>query len=212
MSISLRISGLFVCVSSLVACAPLAPRYAYQGFGNADPGRDRKVVEKMDALPTPKPTDVVVLLDTVPEGLEVNGLMLKVKEGWQHEVLGKVEVAPNGHVSFVTLLGFPEYEDTGHKVACYPQTVLTWSTLTLWAFISPTAYPCWGKGGMPEEATIDALRKGGAAAGGDLVVASLLRYDDRIYSAHGMVIRADPRLKGGSIESAPAHPTPTTKL
>lgn len=210
----MRISGLLVVASGLVACAPLSPRYAYQGFGAADPGRDRAVVEKMDKLPTPKPTEVVVLLDTLPEGLETNGLAFKVKEGWHHEVLGKVEVAPNGHVSFVTLLGFPEYEDTGHKVACYPQTVLTWSTLTLWAFVSPTAYPCWGKVGIDQEAAVDALRKGGAAAGGDLVVASLVRLDDRVYSAHGVVLRADQRLKGGAVEapSPGAAATPTTKL
>lgn len=190
-------------------CAPLAPSYAYQGFGAADPARDRTVAAKIETAPTPKPAEVTVLLDTVPEGLagDANG-WFHVEPGWQHEVLGKVDVSPNGHVSFAALLGFPDYEDAGHKAACYPQTILTWATLTLWAFVSPTAYPCWGKVGLEKEEVVDDLRKAGAAAGGDLVVGSLMVVNDRVYGAHGIVVRADPRVKR---PGAPTHALPAAR-
>jgi len=197
---------------SLGGCAPLAPNYSYQGFGAADPHRDRSVVDKIESTKTtPTSNEVVVLLDTIPEGLRVNQGVLHVEDGWHHEVLGKVEVSPNGHASFISLLGFPQYEDGGHKVACYPQTVLTYATLTLWAFISPTAYPCWGRVGLDDETVIDSLRKAGAAAGGNLVVASVLRINDKIYMAHGMVLRADPRLRAKTAP-APSDPAPGTQL
>lgn len=198
-------------ISSLLlgtGCASLSPNYAYQGFGAADPTRDRVVAEKMETSEPPKPADVVVLLDTVPQGLvgDANG-WFHVEEGWRHEVLGKVDVAPNHHASFIALLGFPDYEDTGHKAACYPQTVLTYATLTLWAFVSPTAYPCWGKVGLEKEDVVEDLRKAAAAAGGDLVVGSLITFDNRVYGAHGIVVKADPRIRSGGLGKPTRAPT-----
>ena len=200
-------------------CAPLTPNYAYQGFGAADPHRDRQIAEKIENTATvPSSKEVVVMLDTLPAGLKTSHSGIAVDDGWHHEVLGKIQISPNRHVGFSTLLGFPEYEHGAHKALCYPQTVLTWGTLTLWAFVSPSAYPCYGATGLEETAIIDRLRTAGGAAGGNLVVASLLRLpgDSKVYGANGIILRADPRLGGAGPTQvhppAPGDAPPSTEL
>jgi hypothetical protein len=183
----------------LGACAPLTPNFAYQGFGAADPKRDREVVARIEAThaqaeePSKK---VVVLLDTIPEGIHFERGVTRVEPGFSHQILGKVAVSRNRHAAFVALLGFPNYVHTAHKVACYPQTILNFATLTMWGFISPTAYPCWGSSAFDEVEVVEALRAAGAAAGGDTVLATIVRYNGDVYGAGGVVIRAAPRTNG----------------
>jgi hypothetical protein len=194
---------------STTACGTLNPNLNYQGMGAANFSRDRRVVEKADESDGgPSAEHVVVLLDTIPEGIAVKDGIVRVADGYQHEILGKVDVTPNNHVSMIALFGFPDYESGWRKPYCYPQTVLTYATLTLWALVVPTSYPCYGAPGITEESVERKLRAAAVAAGGDLVLASVLRVgnSDKVFGAHGLIVKMDPRMRAGALKTSPAKP------
>src|SRR4051812_7839295 len=96
--------GFLVLALATTGCASLNPKYSYQGMGAADFQRDRKVVEKIDdAQVAPTPEKVTVLLDTLPDGVVLKDGIFQIAPGYEHQILGKLEVAPNGHVSLIAL-------------------------------------------------------------------------------------------------------------
>lgn len=191
---------LFACVIALAcfstACAPLRPDVRYQALGAANPERDQRVSDQIDSHDKPAGSDgVIVLVDTIPEGIDVSSGVMRVAPGYQHKILGKVQLTANVHVSLIALLGFPDYASSWRKPYCYPQTILNYATLTLWSLVMPASYVCYGKPGIPEEDAVATLKRAGAAAGGDAVLASYLRLNDRIYLVSGVILKVDPRMK-----------------
>jgi hypothetical protein len=178
-------------------------------MGTANFSRDRQIVEKADdAGPSAEADRVIVLLDTIPEGIGVHEGVIRVEDGYQHQILGKVAVTPNNHVSLIALFGFPDYESSWRKPFCYPQTILTYATLTLWALVVPTAYPCYGAPGISEEVVEKKLRNAAVAAGGDMVIATVMRMgnSDKLFGASGLIVKMDPRMRGGALKTSPAKP------
>ena len=65
------------------------PIYQYRGYGEYLPDRDAVVLAKgksggLDASP------VKFLQETLPEGIEMNGPVLGVKDGYHHKLIGKL--------------------------------------------------------------------------------------------------------------------------
>ena len=210
----MRASSFFLVASlasSSLACGALNPNISYQGMGAANFSRDHKIAERADeSEPSDESDRVVVLIDTIPEGIVVHEGVIRVADGYQHQILGKVRVTPNNHVSLIALFGFPDYESSWRKPFCYPQTVLTYATLTLWAMLVPTSYFCYGAAGISDETVEAKLRAAAVAAGGDLVLASMIRVgsSEKVFGAAGLIVKMDPRMRGGALKTSPAKPAP----
>src|SRR5262249_52715369 len=109
------------CACLSLHCASIRPRAVYTGFGKADPDRDEQVSNGYrEHLAQVAPDDVVVLVDTIPEGLEITGTNIMVKEGYQHQLVGKFELAQNFGMSMTGLMWFTDYESSWRKPYCYP--------------------------------------------------------------------------------------------
>jgi hypothetical protein len=221
---ALRFSA-FAGVAALAAtaCAPLNPRVGYCTFPACDAARDRVVEERMKRADASDATDGVVLyLDALPEGIRERARpegvppfssrvvpwgpprrrrVLAVDEGYDHAFLGSVTVAANADIQLMSLFVFPDYATAWHKPYCYPQTVLTWLTLTFWAFMPP-AYPCWGAIGADEAGAAARLRAAAVAARGDAAIAEVARWPNGegvgIIAMMGVVVRLDPRVRAES--------------
>ncbi len=187
-----------------MACAPLVPNVRYQAMGAADPARDHRISDAIDSDDKLGASDSVsVFVDTIPDGIDVSSGVMRVAPGYQHKILGKVLVTQNVHVALIALLGFPDYATPWRKPYCYPQTILNYATLTLWSLVVPISYPCYGRPGIVEEDAIATLKRAGAAAGGDTVLASYLRLNDRIYAVSGVILKLDPRVKSKEKTDSP---------
>ncbi len=131
-----------------------------------------------------------MLIDTVPEGVSLDGGVLGIEEGYEHRILGKFALTGDSGI-------FPAYRNSWRKPYCYPQCVLVIGTLFLWAIV-PTFYPCFTTEMVGKAEMVDALKLLAYEAGGDLVIATYLTQDqDRAAQAVGFVLQADPRVLGG---------------
>lgn len=156
-----------------------------------------EVLDRYDDVYKDAAPEIPVFLDEGPEGLRYDGYKLVVEDGFQHEVLSKLELNP-GPPLLTSLLMFPNYTSTGRKIYCYPQTILTYGTLVLWSIFSPLAYPCWGAFTSPKSELIAKVQHLTAAAGGDFAI---IGYSDTAIAGsktearglHGYIIRVDPR-------------------
>lgn len=60
----------------------------YRGYGEYQPERDRQVLTQAEAV---KDTaSVIFLQETLPEGIEMTSHRLQVKDGYSHQLLGKL--------------------------------------------------------------------------------------------------------------------------
>lgn len=216
---TLRLALVIFLACASMACAPLRSNVRFQGMGAANPTRDREISEAIDDDRKPGPDSVTVLVDTIPDGIDLSTGVMRVAQGYQHQILGKVMLTANVHVSLIALMGFPDYATTWRKPYCYPQTILNYATLMLWSLVVPTSYVCYGKVGIDEEDAVATLKRSGAAAGGDTVLASYLRLYDRIYAVSGVILKLDPRVKmsmktgaAPDQQSSPAGGVPSTSL
>ncbi|MBI3183036.1 MAG: hypothetical protein HYZ28_12940 [Myxococcales bacterium] len=188
---------LLVFALALSGCATLNPRVRYSGFGEADPARDREALKRyLSTRDTPPPaaSSVKVLVDTIPEGLEIKEGSIQVSDGYEHQVLGKFTAA-SGPGMYLSLLWFADYTSGFHKGYCYPQVPLTWVTLGMWGILVPLAFPCWGSFTIDKTDMIGHLKALGAAAGGNMVITGFATTQDQdsVFMATGFIIRADPR-------------------
>jgi hypothetical protein len=195
----------------LCNCAAINPSMKYQSFGEVDVQRERDVLSKYRELrdtsegSAAKP-EVKVLVDTMPEGLELKDGILTVTDGYSHEIVGKFTLGPGRGAGVTGVLWFADYKSVAHKVACYPQVLLTWVTMGIW-FLSPTSYVCWGNTLMEKEELIDHLKVIARSAGGDLVMTSISSYEpETAYGASGFIIKRDPNSqKSRPQKLAPSH-------
>ncbi|NLE85400.1 MAG: hypothetical protein GX607_03270 [Myxococcales bacterium] len=177
-----------------VGCGTLHRGAKFTSVGAADPRADAQVKDRFnEARGEPLSADaerVVVLIDTVPDGISLKDGVLRVEEGYEHQVIGKFELTPEHGF-------FPPYREGWRKGFCHPQQVLIIGTLFMWAIV-PTYYPCWPKTGVPKADMVDYFKMIGHAAGGDMVIASYNAEDqDTAAEGVGFVIKSDPRLSRG---------------
>jgi hypothetical protein len=200
----------FVPILTLVVsgCGAIRPTIEYTRFGEADPERDRSVVNDVRQsyeAPPPSAQQVAVLVDTIPEGLDVGTGQIKVVDGYQHQLVGKFQLTHASRAGSLSLWWFSDYESDWRRGYCYPQVVLTLATLMIWS-MTPLAVPCWGDPRMTKVDAIAYARRIATAAGGDLVIMGYgRRFDSElILDAAGIILRADPRMKRGELKSVPA--------
>lgn len=191
-----------------VNCAAIHPKVQFTSFGEADPDRDNRVVEQFrgqrDQAP-PAAETVKVLIDTIPEGLELKDGKISVKEGYQHELIGKVSLLPGSGMGMTGLFGFTDYVSSWRKPYCYPQVFLNYLTIFIWSTMVPLSYPCWGGYKVTKSQAIANARRAALAAGGDLVLGGYLGQGisgDNTYVTGfaGFILRMDPRLKNTKLK------------
>ncbi|MDB4940546.1 MAG: hypothetical protein JWP97_80 [Labilithrix sp.] len=153
----------------LNGCAPTYSAATFRRMGEYDPRADEAVSHRyreLQEVPPARPAEVRVLLDTLPEGVAIDGNVVSVRPGYPLTILGHYDLqGPVGGP-----WSFPDYKSTGRKVYCYWQAPLSWVTLGLWALVVPVSYPCWTKD-LTREEWASELRTLAIAAGGNLVVA-----------------------------------------
>lgn len=169
-------------------CAALKIKpISYTSFGEADPSKDKAVLERYTQLlksPAPRP-EVKVLVDTVPEGVEVKDGSITVDKDSAHTLVSKFTIASPGGV-------FPDYQQTWRKPVCYWQTPLVLATGFIWAAV-PTFWPCFYSSGMTREELIEATKTLAQSAGANLVVLSYLgnSTEDVVYGGAGFLLSTD---------------------
>lgn len=192
-------------------CATLKPAYSFTGMGEVDPARDREVIARMTAAHDDKSSatpEVKVLLNTVPEGIDMSGNTIKVEPGYAHRILGRFGIAQKSGL-FYLVAGFFDYEDTWRKGVCYWQVPLEWLTVGFWSVV-PTSYVCHPSLGLRDKAdVVTEVKKAAAAAGADMVIMSFLAAtNDEANGALGLLVRMDPRFKSGGMETKPIQGPP----
>jgi|GEM_PF-1565542 len=177
-----------------LGCGAVHRKATFSSTGAADPTSDTKIRDEFranrEAPLSAEAQAVTVLIDTVPEGVSLDGGVLGIEEGYEHRILGKFALSGDTGI-------FPAYKSSWRKPYCYPQSVLVIGTLFMWALV-PTFYPCFTTDSVSKAEMVDALKLLAYEAGGDLVIATYLTQDqDTAAQAVGFVLQADPRVLGG---------------
>jgi hypothetical protein len=188
------LGAMLVGTTVLLGCGAVHRKATFSSTGAADPAADNKIRDDFKtARATPLPAEaqaVTVLIDTVPEGVSLEGGVLGVEEGYEHVILGKFALTGDAGI-------FPAYKTSWRKPYCYPQSVLVVGTLFLWALV-PTFYPCFTTENVSKAEMVDALKLLAYEAGGNMVIATYVTHDqDRAAQAVGFVLQADARVLGG---------------
>lgn len=189
---------LVAAVVSSTACATVHARPSFSAFGEADPEIDAQVLNAFVAA-RDEPLDedeaaIKVLIDTLPDGVELNDGVLRVKEGYPYELLGRFRLDPAaGNTLF-----FADYTSSARKGFCWPQVVLSWVTLGIWAIIVPTSYPCWGSSETSRRELIAEVKRFAHTAGGNLVIASYVQgtSPNTAFGAYGFILHVLDRVPG----------------
>jgi hypothetical protein len=130
--------------------------------------------EEAKEMTDTKAKEVKVLVGTIPEGMDLDHETLRVDPA-KYELLGRVEANLNNPLAANMGLWVYDYarDERWRLGYCAWQVPLSWMTLTLWAWLSPTHYPCKATMGDDEARTaniVETLRRAGKALGADLVV------------------------------------------
>ncbi|MEW5742987.1 MAG: hypothetical protein AB1938_28990 [Myxococcota bacterium] len=168
-------------------CAALTPRpTSYTAFGEADPARDKSVLDGFDKLseaPQSSRPEVKVLVDTLPVGVDVKDGTITVENGAPYELVGKFAIGTKGGF-------FPDYKDGWRKGLCYPQQPLMAVTLLIWAAV-PTYWPCFASGTMSRADAIEAAKTLAWSAGANLVLLSYAGQGDEVGGSVGFLLKTD---------------------
>ena len=171
MHVITRLLVLFVLVGS-TGCASLTFKPGAQSIGEYK--NTAKVASDADDMKEHSADDVKVLVEALPEGVTVKeGAFAYDHE--RYELLGKVSASYNDPtLSFIGLwvYGFRAGERWRYGL-CTWQVPLSWVTFTLWAWVSPTYYPCRvGMGSVEDRRAdiVETLQRATKALGGNLVV------------------------------------------
>lgn len=183
-------------------CPAIWPKVTYQSFGDANPDRDEAMVKRwknkykqLDA------SRVRLLLDTIPEGIEVKDGVAHTKQGYSHVVISKFRfLYPPG----MATLFFYDYRTAGLKALCWWQVPLSYLTLAAWLVV-PTSWACFPPISVTKRVIIRDAKKLAAAVGGDLVLARYIGDEggDSAKGMAGVVVRMDPRFKQRRLPTKP---------
>jgi hypothetical protein len=191
--------ALLLSIGSL-GCGAIRPHVVYTSFGQADPEKDESVVKAYEkGSEKTSDDDVVVLVDTIPEGIEIGLGTITIKDGYRHQLVGKFGVNPGFGGGPLALYWFADYETGWRKGYCYPQVVLNWLTLSLWMAV-PLSYVCNGDASLTKAAVIRQTKALARSAGGNLVImgwsgAGIDSNPNVVWGASGFILRADPKFK-----------------
>lgn len=174
-------------------CASLAFKPAVQSTGEYR--NTAALTEKAEDMPADDAKNVKVFMNELPDGMGIKeGAFVYDRE--HYELLGKV-TADYKDPSLANL-GFWVY---GYKESerwrtglCAWQVPLSWVTLTLWSWLSPTYYPCRVSAGEAEERReeiVETLRRAAKAAGADFVIVSGIGGVNVITVSGGTVVGAN---------------------
>lgn len=148
------------------------------------------ITEAAERLEEGSAGDVKVLVETLPDGMSSRGGELAFDRA-RYDLLGKIKVDYNNPAS--ANFGFWWYRyrsDESWRVGlCSWQVPLGWATLSLWALLSPTYYPCrvsLGSEAARREAIVEAVQRGTKALGGNLAV----------LQGFGGILMVDARTRG----------------
>jgi hypothetical protein len=153
-------------------CASLTFQPGVQSIGEYK--NTAKVAEAADDMKAKDGADVKVLIEAIPDGMAIKDKSL-VYDHARYELLGKVsaEYKNPGAVN----MGFWVYDykegENWRTGLCAWQVPLSWVSLTLWSWLSPTYYPCRVGAGSEEDRrqeVVSTLQKATKALGGDLVI------------------------------------------
>jgi hypothetical protein len=156
---------------------------------------DRNYIQEYQA------EDITVLIDKLPSGLKLKDGKLLAEEATGIKVLGEFALSldmtedPARNLGWSNMFHFANYRSPGAKAYCYPQVVLSFLTLTLWALV-PTSYPCYGSLINSAEGLNNDMKNLATAAGGNLVVASFTMTKDNksIRGARGFVVKVENKV------------------
>ncbi len=186
---------IFALVVSTSGCARLVPGVSMSLVGIADPEQERRYESLMrDAIKADVPghKEVVVLVNSVPQGVHLDAGNVVVEPGFQHQVIGKVAIeARSGNFYFIAR--FLDYRELWRKILCYWQVPLEWVTLGFWS-ISPTTYACFaGAPLLTREDAIDDLKNAAVAVGADMVIMTYGKdVKEKMRNAEAWLIKRDP--------------------
>jgi hypothetical protein len=178
-----------------LGCASLAFKPGVQSVGEYR--NTAAAVETAEKIPNEGAAEVKVLIETLPEGMALKDGEL-VFDHERFEMLGKVSAQYKD--PGMANLGFWFYpyqdKDSWRTGLCAWQVPLSWVTLTMWAWLVPTYYPCRVRMGDEEErraAIIDTMQRATKALGGNLVVVGGFGGVDfiTVNSRSGMVVHAN---------------------
>lgn len=121
-------------------------------------------------------SDVTAMVERLPAGIAVKEHELVFDEQ-RYELLGKVSADfadPAGINLGLWFYGYRRGDKWRHGL-CDWQVPLSWMTLTMWSYLSPTYHACRVNIGTEEQrrdSIVEALQRATKALGGDLVIVS----------------------------------------
>ena len=165
---------LFAAVSLSVAtgCGTMTYQPAVQSIGEYK--NTAQAAEEADKMPEHSADKVRVLVETLPEGMALKDGLI-VYDHAQYELLGKVSATYKDPGAVNYGLWFYSYkeDERWRKGLCAWQVPLSWVTLTMWSYLSPSYYPCRVVPGSEEERRADiveTMQRATKALGGNLVI------------------------------------------
>ncbi len=162
----------FAVALASTGCASVAFKPGVQTIGEYK--NTAKVAAAAEDMKPHEGEHVKVLIEAVPEGMAIKaGQLLFDHE--RYDLLGKVTADyknPGGVNMGVWVYDYKEGE-TWRTGLCAWQVPLSWVTLTMWSWLSPTYYPCRVTAGSEEDRRqeiVATLQRTTKALGGDLVI------------------------------------------
>ena len=155
-------------------CGTMTYKPAVQSIGEYK--NTSQAVDDAENMPEHSADKVRVLVETLPEGMGLKDGVIAYDHA-QYELLGKVSASykdPSAVNLGLWFYGYKE-DERWRKGLCTWQVPISWLTLTMWSYFSPTYYPCRVAPGSEEERRADiveTLQRATKALGGNLVIVS----------------------------------------
>ncbi len=173
---------------STTGCARIDTRTNVLAYGEVDVAFEQDMEEQFaqGAQAMGKDTsEVVVLNQTLPDGIIVEDGVIKADPQSGQEVIAKFEIRSHNGL-------FRDYTQKWRKAVCYPQNVLVALTLAAWMLV-PAYYPCWAKGRYPKSFLVEEARRLTRLAGGNAATIQFYgEFEDEARGLTGYILRLDP--------------------
>jgi hypothetical protein len=133
----------------------------------------RDVTDKAKGMAVGSAREVPVIVNGWPYGVFVESGTIHAELS-EYELVGAVYAKYNNPRWIVSGFWFYDYggRDEWRKGFCWPQVPLSWLSLSLWAWVVPTYYPCrvaYGDDDDRRADIVETLQRAAKAVGGDVV-------------------------------------------